>query len=68
MQFDDCSTCWPSDQLRAMGLVAEISRVVGVKDSFTRMKQAQEEERPQRLAEQRKLREKDQQLRRRLLR
>lgn len=51
-EFDDFSTCWPNDQLRAKGLVAEISRVIGVKDSFTRMKQAQEEERKLRIAEQ----------------
>ncbi|HWW15183.1 MAG TPA: restriction endonuclease [Candidatus Dormibacteraeota bacterium] len=50
-EFDDFSTCWPADQLKAKGLVGEISRVVGVKDSFTRMKQAQEEERAQRVAE-----------------
>jgi len=53
-EFEDFSTCWPSDQLKAKGLVAEVSRVVGVKDSFTRMKQAQEEERTTRLAEQRR--------------
>lgn len=50
-EFEDFSTCWASDQLKAKGLVAEISRVVGVKDSFTRMKQAQEEERQERRAE-----------------
>lgn len=50
-EFEDFSTCWPSDQLKAKGLVAEISRVIGVKDSFTRMKQAQEEERQERRAE-----------------
>lgn len=50
-EFEDFSTCWPDDQLKAKGLVGEISRVVGVKDSFTRMRQAQEDERTQRLAE-----------------
>jgi len=59
-EFEDFSTCWPADQLKAKGLVAEVSRVIGVKDSFTRMKQAQEEERTMRLSEQRKQREKDQ--------
>lgn len=44
-EFEDFSTCWASDQLKAKGLVAEVSRVIGVKDSFTRMKQAQENER-----------------------
>lgn len=62
-EFDDFSTCWASDQLKAKGLVAEISRVIGVKDSFTRMKQAQEEERAERLSEQRKKKEKEQERR-----
>jgi restriction system protein len=37
-EFEDYSTCWPSDQLKAKGLVAELRRVVEVKDSFTRMR------------------------------
>jgi hypothetical protein len=37
-EFEDFSTCWPDDQLKAKGLVAEVRRVVNVKDSFTRMK------------------------------
>ncbi len=44
-EFDDFSTCWPTDQLKAKGLVAEIRRVVDVKDSFTRMRQEVEKER-----------------------
>lgn len=36
-EFEDFSTCWPADQLKAKGLVAEVRRVVNVKDSFTRM-------------------------------
>ena len=44
-EFEDFSTCWPSDQLKAKGLVAEIRRVVDVKDSFTRMHLEREEER-----------------------
>jgi len=43
--IDDFSTCWPTDQLKAKGLVAEIRRVVDVKDSFTRMRQEVEKER-----------------------
>lgn len=62
-EFDDFSTCWATDQLKAKGLVAEISRVVGVKDSFTRMKQAQEDEHNKRLAEQRKKKEQEQERR-----
>jgi restriction system protein len=34
-EFADFSTCWPNDQLKAKGLVGEISRAVGVKDSFS---------------------------------
>lgn len=62
-EFDDYSTCWAGDQLKAKGLVAEISRVIGVKDSFTRMKQAQEDERRQRVADQHKKQEEEQQRR-----
>ena len=50
--FEDFSTCWPGDQLKARGLVAQIRQVVNVKDSFTRMSQEREVERNQRLAEQ----------------
>ena len=48
VEFEDFSTCWPNDQLRAKGLVAEIRRVINVKDSFTRMHQEREHERQQR--------------------
>lgn len=58
-EFEDFSTCWPTDQLKAKGLVGEISRVINVKDSFTRMKQAQEEERAKRAAEQGKKEKKE---------
>ena len=51
VEFEDFSTCWPDDQLKAKGLVAEIRRVVDVKDSFTRMKQEKEEERRKHQAE-----------------
>ncbi|MDD2899446.1 MAG: restriction endonuclease [Desulfuromonadaceae bacterium] len=36
-EFETFSSCWPADQLKARGLVAEIQKVVNVKDSFTRM-------------------------------
>jgi restriction endonuclease Mrr len=49
VEYEDFSTCWPNDQLKAKGLVAEIRRVVDVKDSFGRMRQEQEAERKQRL-------------------
>jgi restriction endonuclease Mrr len=51
VEFEDFSTCWPTDQLKAKGLVAEIRRVVDVKDSFGRMRQEQEAERKKRLDE-----------------
>ena len=44
-QYEDFSTCWPQDQLKAKGLVAEIRRVVNVKDSFVRMQIERDEER-----------------------
>lgn len=44
-EFEDFSTCWPADQLKAKGLVGEVRRVVDVKDSFTKMRQEVEKER-----------------------
>jgi hypothetical protein len=44
VEFEDFSTCWPKDQNPARGFVAEIRRVVNVKDSFTRMRIELEEE------------------------
>lgn len=38
-EFEAFSTCWEDDQLKARGLVAEIQKVINVKDSFTRMSQ-----------------------------
>src|SRR5882724_7271208 len=49
VEFEDFSTCWPSEQLRAKGLVAEVRRVINVKDSFTRMHQEREHEHQERL-------------------
>lgn len=49
VEFEDFSTCWPSDQLKAKGLVAEIRRVIDVKDSFGRMRQEQVSERVRRM-------------------
>jgi restriction system protein len=50
VEFDDFSTCWPDDQLKAKGLVAEIQKVVNVKDSFTRMRKERDQERQRRTA------------------
>jgi len=44
VEFEDFSCCWESDQLKAKGLVAEIRRVVNVKDSFVRMAQERDAE------------------------
>jgi restriction system protein len=54
VEWEDFSTCWENDQLKAKGLVAEIRRVVEVKDSFGRMRQEQEAERTRRLDEEKK--------------
>lgn len=50
IEFEDFSTCWPNDQLKAKGLVGEIRRVVNVKDSFTRMNEERNRERQQHIA------------------
>jgi restriction system protein len=42
VEFEDFSTCWPDDRLKAQGLVAQIRQVVNVKDSFTRMREERE--------------------------
>ena len=44
VEFEDFSTCWPDDRLKAQGLVSQIRRVVDVRDSFTRMRQERETE------------------------
>ena len=49
VEFENFSACWETDQLKAKGLVAEIRKVVNVKDSFTRMNLERERERQQRL-------------------
>lgn len=49
VRFEDFSTCWPDAQLKAKGLVAEIRRVIDVKDSFTRMNLEREQERLKRV-------------------
>ena len=50
VEFTNYDACWPNDQLKAKGLVASIRDIVNQKDSFTRMNQAREEERRERLA------------------
>jgi hypothetical protein len=50
-QFEDFSSCWPDDQLKAKGCVAEVRRVVNVKDSFTKMAEEKDRERAARASE-----------------
>lgn len=52
-EFGNFDTCWDSDRLKAKGLVAELSKMVNVKDAFTRMKQERDSEREQTLVRQR---------------
>jgi restriction system protein len=52
VEFEDFSTCWPDDRLKAQGLVAQTRQVVNVKDSFTRMREEREREQRERCAEQ----------------
>lgn len=49
VEFEDFSRCWPDDQMKAKGLVAEVQRVLNVKDSFTRLNQERQRERTVRL-------------------
>ena len=51
-EFEDFSRCYETEVMKAKGLVAEIRRVVEVKDSFTRMKQERDREAEARRAEQ----------------
>ena len=44
VEFEDFTSCWPEDQLKAKGAVSEVRRIVNVKDSFTRMKQERDNE------------------------
>jgi hypothetical protein len=45
VQFEDFSTCWDNERLKAQGLVGQVRQLVNVKDSFTRMSQEREAER-----------------------
>lgn len=53
-EFEDFSTCWKDDQLKARGLVAQVQHVVNVKDSFTRMRQERDKEQQAHRAERRR--------------
>lgn len=51
VEFEDYSLCWENDRAAARGLVAQIRDLVNVKDSFTRIRLAKEEELRQKLHE-----------------
>lgn len=53
VEFEQFSVCWPNDQLKARGLVAEVRSLVNVRDSFTRMEQERARERSERIDEKR---------------
>ncbi len=44
VEFESFTNCWENDQYKAKGLVAEIQKIINVKDSFTRMNQEREKE------------------------
>ena len=50
VEWEDFSTCWDDKRLAAQGLVAQVRKRVNEHDAFTRMHQAQEAERNERLA------------------
>lgn len=43
-EFEDFSRCYDSEVMKAKGLVAEVRRIINVKDSFTRMSQERDRE------------------------
>ena len=63
VEFEDFSTCWPDDRLKAQGLVAQIRQVVNVKDSFTRMREEREHEQRERRTQQAERQRQEQQRR-----
>lgn len=56
-ELEDFSMCWPKDEWEAKGYVAEIKRVINIKDSFTRINQEREAEQKKRIIEQQSKRE-----------
>ncbi len=50
-EFEDFTRCWSNDIMEAKGLVAEIQRVVNIKDTFTRIDIQRQEERKKRISE-----------------
>ena len=56
-ELEDFSTCWPNDEWQAKGYVAEIRRIVNIKDSFTKINQERKAEQKKRIIEQQSKRE-----------
>ncbi|HWQ43583.1 MAG TPA: restriction endonuclease [Desulfosporosinus sp.] len=52
VEFEDFSSCWPDDQLKAKGAIGEVRQIINVKDSFTRMRMEREAEKEKRQSEQ----------------
>ncbi|QFZ20530.1 restriction endonuclease [Saccharothrix syringae] len=53
VEWEDFSTCWSEEALKAQGLVAKVRQLVSVKDAFVRMQQERDRERDERLRSQR---------------
>ncbi|MEU7526009.1 restriction endonuclease [Saccharothrix sp. NPDC042600] len=53
VEWEDFSTCWPEEALKAQGLVARVRQLVNAKDAFVRMQQERDREREERLQVQR---------------
>ena len=51
-EFQDFSSCWPADQLKAKGLVASIRELVNAKDIVTRISQERDSDRQKHLRKQ----------------
>ena len=51
LEFEEFAACWDAERLKAQGMVAQLQKLVKVKDSFTRMKQQRDEERQTHMAE-----------------
>lgn len=65
-ELEDFSSCWPKDEWEAKGFVAEIRRVIDIKDAFTRINQEREAEQQRRIIEQQSKREEIEQRRTKL--
>jgi restriction system protein len=54
VEFENFSACWPSDQLKAKGLVAEVRQLIDAKDYITRIRMEREEDQRQHRADREK--------------